>query len=941
MNKQNFYKLTQRPQQQKRFVQTLLDNIPEIQQGKKSYCAEDVIPLVEAFWKKEYPDKQYKIFLFKKYGNFKPSFHSKITDDFFEPICIYYVKSQDNAHFYGVRDIANVFYKTWYCWGCLCPLNDDIKHRFSCTKRCRYCCRVGISFPCTKDSTPFSEFCTGCNKTFTNSSCYAHHLGRKLCNKSKQCVDCGVIYGVANSKANYKKHLSKQKNKRITTANNEEESGSDEIENEHREVEDYILNEKQGHVCGTSWCTRCNGLHAKTVQCFIQKYDIPKIPNYRIIVWDIESIQEEQVGPKKFEHEPNFIVAYVFCRDCMESGKWNISLAPGDCKACGEHRSFSWSQMFFEGTEFDQSMVTENVIGQFVKWFLGLSNEYENLLYAHNSGRYDGHFVIKELINEHHIIPKTIRQGLKYYEIKVKKSKKVCASSLRDSLNLFMMALDKLPKAFNLDVESKPFFPYLFNKKSNYNTTLPHLPPKEDYLCNQMFKAKRIEFDKFYDNANKEKSTFNLNNELAAYGWSDVWCLANAVVKIYQLFKKETKIDLLSTSLTISSGCMKHYRANNMKENTIASIPHNSYGKRERQSKLAFQMLSWFEHENGVTLQTALSPLGEKKIDEYKCDGYLERPGQKPLVVEVHGCLFHACEKCYPNDNDIIPLDKNKSAGEIRKLNKKRKTKIEETAELVEFYECEIKEELRINADMKAHFNSYLDRRPIVIRDAFFGGRTGPMKLLHTTQPGHKIRVVDFCSMYPAVTLNKFPVGHPKVANIPKEEVNWTKPEDNPYKGIIKCFVIPPRVCSVPVIPVRINKTLMFPLCHKCALMHCKKGGKAGSYTCTHSDEERGFVTTLASIELEAALKEKYIVTKVFHALHWDEWSDQIFFPYVKQFMEKKLCASGWPKGVDKDEFIRVNKEKFGFDIDGNLVSYNGDIRSFCKLLNNNLWVII
>ncbi|KAL3088513.1 hypothetical protein niasHS_009964 [Heterodera schachtii] len=94
-----------------------------------------------------------------------------------------------------------------------------------------------------------------------------------------------------------------------------------------------------------------------------------------------------------------------------------------------------------------------------------------------------------------------------------------------------------------------------------------------------------------------------------------------------------------------------------------------------------------------------------------------------------------------------------------------------------------------------------------------------------------------------------YPIGHPTL-HVPCEEVDWRTPEDNPYPlAILKVFVIPPRQIDVPVLPVKVDDRLGVPLCMKC----CKKfpnGAVKLSYSCKHSDRERGWISTCTSLEV-------------------------------------------------------------------------------------------
>jgi hypothetical protein len=63
----------------------------------------------------------------------------------------------------------------------------------------------------------------------------------------------------------------------------------------------------------------------------------------------------------------------------------------------------------------------------------------------------------------------------------------------------------------------------------------------------------------------------------------------------------------------------------------------------------------------------------------------------------------------------------------------------------------------------------------------------------------------------------EYPLGHPRL-EIQNTTVDWRKAADNPYKGIIKAFIIPPNNLKVPVLPKRLpSGRLAFILCNKCA----------------------------------------------------------------------------------------------------------------------------
>ena len=103
---------------------------------------------------------------------------------------------------------------------------------------------------------------------------------------------------------------------------------------------------------------------------------------------------------------------------------------------------------------------------------------------------------------------------------------------------------------------------------------------------------------------------------------------------------------------------------------------------------------------------------------------------------------------------------------------------------------------------------------------------------------------VDFCSLYPDVLkYQKYPTGHPihivenflpkdicvgKCDMIPCPGFHWKIP----YFGIIVAKILLPARLVYPILPIRVNGKLMFPLRIKCSMLHSNN-------SCICSDEER------------------------------------------------------------------------------------------------------
>jgi hypothetical protein len=411
-------------------------------------------------------------------------------------------------------------------------------------------------------------------------------------------------------------------------------------------------------------------------------------------------------------------------------------------------------------------------------------------------------------------------------------------------------------------------------------------------------------------------------------------------------------IDPLKECVTIASACMKHFRMNHLPFNHLALVPERSYQLADNQSTLALKFMQWYAEEYNVEIRMAHSAGGEKHFGKYKADGWIEA---EQRVIEVNGCAWHGCPQCYNDDQMMLP--NGLVAGAKRQKDAERKEFImrdPNVKEFTVFWECEIHRMLDADPDMRQKFAEYIDEGPLNIRDCFMGGRTGPMKLFHRAQPGEKISYLDVTSLYPYVNMMVdeefgdigYPVGHPTL-QVLRKDVNWTKPEDNPHKiALMKVFVIPPPRIDVPVLPMKIDDDgrLLFPLCATCADENptgCVD--LDGTYRCDHTDRERGWVSKCTSLELNAALKEGYRVTKVIRVLEWKEGDSDLFRGYIREFMTEKFHATGFDSSIAgnweaEEEFIHECAERFGIRIERHKMKSNKGRRQLVKLMLNNLW---
>ena len=200
---------------------------------------------------------------------------------------------------------------------------------------------------------------------------------------------------------------------------------------------------------------------------------------------------------------------------------------------------------------------------------------------------------------------------------------------------------------------------------------------------------------------------------------------------------------------------------------------------------------------------------------------------------------------------------------------------------------------------------------------------------------------MDFCSLYPTVQYyQKYPIDHPtKIFNPDKHDVSWY--------GLIKCKVVPPRKLHYPVLPQRIKvvhkeedgkkkksiayENLIFTFCKACA-------EKTNQNEREHTDDERSFIGTWTTDEVNKAIKKGYKVLRTYEVWHFDKSTDDLFKGYVRRFMKIKLESSKYDFKTKDEETNFKLKIKESLDMDVEKFEFNAGLRSISKLCLNSLW---
>ena len=565
--------------------------------------------------------------------------------------------------------------------------------------------------------------------------------------------------------------------------------------------------------------------------------------------------------------------------------------------------------------DFDGKEYVHNSIEEFCKCFI--NDKFKGYTFiAHNSKGYDCHFILKWLIDQG-IKPYCIYNGAKIMFMEFPKL------SIRfiDSLNFLQMPLKSFPKTFGMNELKKGYFPHYFNKECNKDY-VGTIPSKKHYGYNQMKPDERTKFLKWYEERVNENYVFDFKKEILEYCRSDVDILRRGIMKLREDFIQLENIDPLRY-ITIASVCMTIYRSNYMPKETIAIVPE--YAKTDNYSKMSIIWLNYVS--NGNIIKHALNG-GEKELTidnkAYKVDGFCEETNT--VYEYYHGCFWHGCPNCYkPN---IINGKNQRDMGTLNDITiEKRETIKSAGYHHVSTYECQITKNKDFQKFAK-NFNQEIVET-LNPRDAFYGGRTNATKLLYNFKENECGRYVDFCSLYPTVQYyQKYPISHPtKIHNPNKYDKSWY--------GIIKCKVLAPRKLYHPVLPQRIKvdsyEKLVFTLCKACA-------EPMNQNKCDHSDDERSFIGTWTTDEVNKAIEKGYKVLETYEVWNFDKTSDDLFKGYIRRFMKIKLESSCYNFKNNEEESNFKLKIKENLNIDIEKFEFNAGLRSISKLCLNSLW---
>lgn len=387
-----------------------------------------------------------------------------------------------------------------------------------------------------------------------------------------------------------------------------------------------------------------------------------------------------------------------------------------------------------------------------------------------------------------------------------------------DSLCFLPMPLASFASTFNLKELKKGFFPHLFNipAHQNYEGRIPDI---EFFDADGMMAEKKEKLLQWHAEQVRRNVTFNFKEELIAYCKSDVQLLKQGCQKFQGEFASQAGFNPMAHCFTIPSACNLYWRKHHLTPNTIAVEPIRGWrGANTNQSVRALQWL--YFQESQIPKQGASADRikhvrngGEQTVrtavTSYFVDGY------DPVtltVYEFQGCIYHGCTKCYPVRDVRNYATPDRTVEELyRATLAKRMALLRAGYKVIEIWECQWDRQLETNEAVQRFLKSFDLVPPLEPRDAFFGGRTGAVALHAVAGEEEEIRYTDITSLYPWVNKTcTYPVGHPHIITQPIDQ------SIHSYFGLALVDILPPTGLYHPVLPVRCNQKLTFPLCRSC-----------------------------------------------------------------------------------------------------------------------------
>jgi hypothetical protein len=297
---------------------------------------------------------------------------------------------------------------------------------------------------------------------------------------------------------------------------------------------------------------------------------------------------------------------------------------------------------------------------------------------------------------------------------------------------------------------------------SNYNLSMDTLPPADSYGMEYARKDRYEEFQDFYE-ANKN-TPFNFREAIYEYTKSDVTLLRKSCMRFDNILIGLTNVAPFHDCITLGSVSLRVYNTNFLGSHRIGVIGDETRMQRVNQSKLALAYMAYLTCRYGYKIRNR-QYMGEARVKTFFLDGLIlnhpqcdELRGDLPVGLTINGCYYHGCLKqvpflpniCFRCFEGTRPfLDSGLTMADKALETERRDKAVTEALQgrHIIIYEHEIRERLNASKDMADFFKQYTPLPQLKCRDAFTGGRVGPIKLYHRIAPGEKILHIDLVSL--------------------------------------------------------------------------------------------------------------------------------------------------------------------------------------------------
>ena len=157
-----------------------------------------------------------------------------------------------------------------------------------------------------------------------------------------------------------------------------------------------------------------------------------------------------------------------------------------------------------------------------------------------------------------------------------------------------------------------------------------------------MFDENRKNFLKWYVETKNSENIFDFQTEITKYFKMDVCILRRVCLKFRELILSVGNTDPFLECMTIASTCMRVFRKNFLRKQTIGILPSRGYRLVNNQSKKAIEWIIWEQNVRNKEIIHSYNNREFRIPEGITVDGYYEDNDSK-FVLQFHGYFWHGC----------------------------------------------------------------------------------------------------------------------------------------------------------------------------------------------------------------------------------------------------------------------------------------------------------